>query len=96
MNPNLSWLIVNWKQFQFWKSKILFSCYDQLNSEPFVYSPVDLCKMPSLIYKLNVCLVEYASNLSFIAHRSVPGEGHSWNFGRGCTPLKSKVDPVLE
>ena len=26
MDQNLSWLIANWKQFQFWKSKILFSC----------------------------------------------------------------------
>ena len=81
---------MNWKQFQFWKSKILFSCYDQLNSEPFVYSPVDLCRMPFLIYKLNVCLVEYASNLSFIAHRSVPGEGALLEFWTGLYPSEVK------
>ena len=39
VDQNLSWLMVNRKQFQFWKSKILFSCYSPLNSEPFVYSP---------------------------------------------------------
>ena len=26
-DQNLSWLIVNWKQFQLWKSDILISCY---------------------------------------------------------------------
>ena len=33
MDQNLIWLIVNRKQLQFWKSKILFSCYTPLNSE---------------------------------------------------------------
>ena len=35
MDQNLSWLIINQKQYQFWKQKILFSCYALLNIEPF-------------------------------------------------------------
>ena len=35
-DQNLSWLIVNRKQFQFMKSNILFSCYAPLNSESFL------------------------------------------------------------
>ena len=34
------WLIVNGKQCQFWKSKILFSCNAPLNSDPFLTYPV--------------------------------------------------------
>ena len=42
MNQNLSWLIVNPKQFQFRKPKILFSCYAPFNSEPLLTRPVVL------------------------------------------------------
>ena len=31
MDQNLSWLIINRTQFQFWKSRILFSCYVPLD-----------------------------------------------------------------
>ena len=34
MDQNLSWVIVNRKQFQFLKSNILVSCYTPLNREP--------------------------------------------------------------
>ena len=34
-DQNLSWLIVDRKQVQVCKSKILFSCYAALNSGPF-------------------------------------------------------------
>ena len=40
MDQNLSWLIVNREQFQFWKSKIFFLWYTPLNSEPFLTHPV--------------------------------------------------------
>ena len=33
MDQNLSWVIVNRKQFQFLKSNILLSCYTPLNRE---------------------------------------------------------------
>ena len=33
MDQNLSWVIVNQKQFQFLKSKILLSCYTPINRE---------------------------------------------------------------
>ena len=39
MDQNLSWLIVDRKQIQFWKSKILLSRYAPSNSEPPFYSP---------------------------------------------------------
>ena len=38
-NQNLNWFIVNLKQFQVWKSKILFSYYSPLNIELFSDSP---------------------------------------------------------
>ena len=41
MDQNRSWLIVSLKQFQFFKSKILFSCCAPLNSEPFLTHPVN-------------------------------------------------------
>ena len=39
MNQNLGWLVVNRKQLQFWKSKILFLCYAPFNSELFLTHP---------------------------------------------------------
>ena len=42
MDKNLIWLIVNRKQLQFWKLKILFLCYAPLTSEPFFYSPCSI------------------------------------------------------
>ena len=39
MDQNLSWLIINLKQFQFFKSEVLFPSYAPLNNEPVFDSP---------------------------------------------------------
>ena len=56
MDQNLSWLIVNQKQFQFWKSKILFSYYVPLYREPFFLTHLVKCFETHRILKQTVKL----------------------------------------
>ena len=54
IDQNLSWLILNRKHFQCWKSKILFSCHTPLNSDPLLLTQYHSANIFWYIFRINI------------------------------------------